>query len=148
MSIDYFDIAKSFRCAIEKALSLNYLVGNMRFFPNGCCDYSSEFLQKYMFEEYGTDTALVSGTYGDDSHSWLETDEGIIIDITGDQYKRRRGKMYYNCPVYVGPMDAFHRIFKLYQDKFMYDSISDYYCFKDKKHNYGVIVNNFRETYL
>lgn len=53
---------------------------------------------------------------GSDSHVWLTLENGDIVDITGDQYKKREGTLYYDWPVYVGKMDAFHSQFRLNGD--------------------------------
>lgn len=59
----------------------------------------SDFSQSYM---------LVSGITDSESHVWLTLENGNIVDITGDQYKDRSGSLYYDLPVYVGKMGAFH----------------------------------------
>ena len=67
-------------------------------------------MAEYLFEKEIT-TENVCGTYrkgGFDnkfSHAWLETKEGIIIDITLDQFKIFKN-IYPN--VYVGRYDYFY----------------------------------------
>ena len=48
---------------------------------------------------------------GVQSHAWLELSDGVIVDITGDQFKYDKVFLNYNVPVYVGKMDAFHALF-------------------------------------
>ena len=44
---------------------------------------------------------------------WLTLENGVIVDITGDQYSTRTGTLYYDLPVYVGQIDVFHKQFRL-----------------------------------
>lgn len=84
-------------------------------FPIGCCGMASDLLQRYLFEQ-GIFTWYMSGRHGygidSESHAWLETTDGTIIDITGDQYKYK--KLKFKTPVYVGVLaDRFHDRFEL-----------------------------------
>lgn len=109
-----YEIAKSFREAIERAIIVGDLTEiDMQKFPVGCCSYASDLLQRYLIEQ-GFFTWYISGNYGRgqeaQSHAWLETEDGIVIDITGDQYKYK--KLFFAQPVYVGPRkDGFHELF-------------------------------------
>ncbi len=110
-----YGIAYAFRSAIQKAVREG-AIREMQSFPRGCCRYASDLLQRYLFEQ-GIPTWSVSGRYGygrkAESHAWLENEEGIVIDITGDQYKFK--KLKFSEPVYVGVRsDGFH-------DKFILD---------------------------
>ena len=112
---DLFHIASAFRMAIEKAVKAGE-IREMDTFPFGCCSYASDLLQRYLIERYGILTWYVSGRYGYgwdvESHAWLETQDGILIDITGDQYRHK--KLKFTEPVYVGPNDdGFHNNFEL-----------------------------------
>lgn len=82
-----YEIATVFRAAIEKALGAGEL-REMMSFPSGCCSYASDLLQRYLIERYDFFTWYMSGQYGygwgGESHAWLETQEGTVIDITGD----------------------------------------------------------------
>ena len=85
----------------------------MRDFPSGACGYASELLQRYLWEK-GVFTLYVSGQYGHgwsaQNHAWLETREGTVIDITGDQFKYKTPR--FTDPVYVGPREnGFHNMF-------------------------------------
>lgn len=110
------EIAIKFRCAIEKAIQAGELRdSNLENFPNGCCNYISDFLQRYLYE-HGIETLCVFGKYGygwdSESHVWLVTINNIIIDITGDQYKHNRAMLNYDIPVFVGEADKFHKLFE------------------------------------
>lgn len=90
----YFELAKSFRNAIEDCISNGQIsVRFLRNFPTGCCSYASDLLQKY-FYEHNIETFYMSGRTREDSHAWIETYDKVVIDITGDQYRLD--------PVYVG----------------------------------------------
>lgn len=112
---DLYEIAVAFRAAIEEAIRAGE-IREMLSFPTGCCTYASDLLQRYLIERYDFFTWYMSGRYeygwDGESHAWLETQEGTIIDITGDQYKNK--KLKFTEPVYVGPRtDGFHNKFKL-----------------------------------
>ena len=81
----WFEMASSFRKAIEDAIdSGNLHEVNLLGFSVGCCTYASDLLQRYLFEN-GIVTIQMSGEYGNgrtgESHAWLETLDGIVIDI-------------------------------------------------------------------
>ena len=110
-----FEIATAFRAAIEEAVRAGEL-RELNSFPRGCCSYASDLLQRYLIEQYGFFTWYMSGRYGygwdAESHAWLETKVGIVIDITGDQYALM--KLKFTIPVYIGPRaDGFHDKFEL-----------------------------------
>ena len=110
-----YEIASAFRLAIEDAVMAGE-IREMRGFPTGCCSYASNLLQRFLFEQYTLSTWYMSGRYGygwnAESHAWLETQDGVVIDITGDQYKFK--ELNFIKPVYVGPRaDGFHDQFEL-----------------------------------
>ena len=70
-------------------------------------------LGRYLLEQAGVRSLYTSWTIGSESHVWLTLENGNIVDITGDQHKNQSGILYYDLPVYVGKMDAFHSQFKL-----------------------------------
>lgn len=116
--VDIENIAIRFRAAIEEAILTEDFSSdiNMLSFPRGCCTYASDMLQKCLYD-HGIKTWYISGQYGygwdAESHSWLETNDGIVIDITGDEYCDRKPPIKYCKKVYVGPRDAFHKLFQL-----------------------------------
>lgn len=112
---DLYEIATAFRAAIDEAVRAGE-IREMTTFPRGCCSYASDLLQRYLIEQHGIFTWYMSGRYGygwdAESHAWLETQDGIVIDITGDQYAFKELK--FTEPVYVGPRtDGFHDKFEL-----------------------------------
>ena len=89
-------LAQAFREGIEKAVESGDISSittktTMPYFPKGCCEIASDLLAQYLLEK-GTHTKSVHGEYDFDDwenkfpHTWLETDGGIIIDITADQF--------------------------------------------------------------
>lgn len=113
---DLFRIASLFRTAIEEAVRYGE-IREMATFPCGCCAFASELLQRYLIEQYDVPTWYVSGRYGygwtGESHAWLETQDKVVIDITGDQYKYSE-QLRFTEPVYIGVRrDGFHDKFEL-----------------------------------
>lgn len=97
---ELYQIAFRFREAIITAKrSGEFDYGDrMRRFPGGCCDDTCDLLGFYLWEKYRIHTRQRNGYYEAEmtNHVWLITDNRIIIDITGDQF---RGTWK---PVYVG----------------------------------------------
>ena len=89
----------------------------MHRFPFGCCDDASDLLAFYL-KQNGIETAQINGVYRDEdpenitNHVWLKTQDGLIIDITGDQFRLRLELLNYSVPVYVGDEDALHCLFQ------------------------------------
>jgi hypothetical protein len=54
-------------------------------FPNGSCGPSADILAQYLSSKGIKDIEYVYGENNSKSHGWLEI-EGLIIDITGDQF--------------------------------------------------------------
>lgn len=110
--------ANQFRNAIDAARNdARFPINDrMRRFPQGCCDDTSD-LFAYFLRHKGIPTIQVNGKYQDDdpehtqNHVWLKTDDDIIVDLTGDQFKNSSLFRYYNIPVYVGEEDTFHSFF-------------------------------------
>ena len=123
-------LAKEFRNAIELAIEDGELEDDSSWirFPNGCCGEASTLLAEYLRHQ-GMQTWYVCGTYypstdsaednwkQSQSHAWITdanpktTDDYIIIDITGDQFKYNSEFGFYDSRVYVGPIDEFHSLF-------------------------------------
>ncbi len=115
-------LAQSFRVGIERAIesgsiSSKTTKSTMSYFPKGCCEVASDLLAQYLLEN-GVHTKSVHGEYDyDDSwnsfpHTWLETDEGVIIDITADQFIGKNAFSEYNFfPCYVGLDREFYSLF-------------------------------------
>ncbi len=115
-------LAQSFREGIERAvksgsISSRTTKSTMPYFPKGCCEVASDLLAQYLLEN-GVHTKSVHGEYDYDDwenkfpHTWLETDEGVIIDITADQFV---GKKVFDTftllPCYVGLDRGFYSLF-------------------------------------
>lgn len=114
-------LATHFRSAIDTALSEGKFDKDFSFynFPRACCGDASELLAQYLLSN-GIKTYYVCGNYYFDditmnsqSHAWLWTADRTIIDITGDQFKHDSTFLNYDIPVYVGPKDEFHKLFKV-----------------------------------
>ena len=110
--------ATHFRSAIESAQSdgvFTYDVGPdgyrrpglMSRFPADCCDSASWLLHRFILEVLSLDSVCVIGAYQRDEkpteyHSWLRLKDGLVIDITGDQFRNRREFGCFNRPVFCG----------------------------------------------
>ncbi len=81
-------------------------------FPNGTCGITCCLLGHYLLKE-GIKTYYVSGNFHSQSHAWLNTDNGVFIDITADQFKRNKELLNFDIPVYVGYSNDFHDLFKV-----------------------------------
>lgn len=115
---DIFSMAAEFRTALLKARKNREFSddGLIERFPGGNCGIVCDLLGRYLIEQAGVRSWYTSGKIGFESHVWLTLENGDIVDITGDQYKNQSGSLYYNLPVYVGKMDAFHSQFRLNGD--------------------------------
>ena len=109
-----------FRCAIDKAKTAGEFVSDISFykFPRGCCGDASDLLGEYLLEN-GINSLYVCGNrYFDDpeegtqSHAWLLVN-GMIADITGDQFSDRSCYYNYDITDYYGPCDDFHKLFEV-----------------------------------
>lgn len=109
-------LAKKFRDAIECAKE-NGERDKLHFFlkfPRGCCGDASDLLAKYLSDN-GIKTFQIRGDYFEptpQSHTWLSTEDNIIIDITGDQFSNNVLYDYFDIPVYVGLESDFHKKFQ------------------------------------
>lgn len=117
--------AYRFRQAIEDAKeagefkSNKYRFERMNRFPHDCCDDAADLFTHYLFIKYNVDSIRVDGEYYDKkhgrcAHSWQVTD-GLLIDLTGDQFEADASIPIKANAVYVGAMDAFHRQFQIFR---------------------------------
>ena len=74
-------------------------------FPHGSCGDASNHLGEWLAEQGVSGLEYVCGELQERSHAWLEHD-GLIIDITVDQFENSPGK------VYVSEDRSFHRQFE------------------------------------
>ena len=120
MMKDIKRLATQFRNAIDAAKDdrIFFRETIFREFPRGCCGIASELLAQFLLES-GIRTYYICGNYREgsfdnfQSHAWLETEDDIIIDITGDQFRYNPAFLNYNKPIYVGLMDDFHNLFEI-----------------------------------
>ena len=119
MNENIVQLAKKFRDAIDVAKSHGEFDGDFSFchFPRGCCGDACLLLGHYLLTK-GINSRYVCGTYHGkqgsfQSHAWLLTDDEIIIDITGDQFKERKDFLNYSIATYYGPIDTFHAMFQV-----------------------------------
>lgn len=109
-------IAYRFRTAIEKAIEAGESESFFRKFPTGQCGHTTDMLIQYLLDLGYQHVIYVNGTYygneWDDrwSHTWLELD-GIIVDITGDQFKHHPYPLKNDVPIFVGPPNDWYRLF-------------------------------------
>ena len=113
-------LATQFRNAIEHAYALGEFKYELCFksFPRGCCGDATDLLGQFLLE-HGWESDYVCGSYYYDnpelnsqSHAWLRV-EGLVVDITGDQFKNREEFLYFGLPVYVGKPGKFHKLFRV-----------------------------------
>lgn len=110
-----------FRNAINQAKKRGALDWHSTFskFPDDCCDMTCDLLGQYLLES-GIETYQINGVNKYDSnwhHVWLVTTEGVIVDITGDQFI---GKILNDGdvdPVHVGREGIVHKIFCIKQER-------------------------------
>lgn len=125
-----FELADRFRKAIIEAKYNRDFASDLRMyrFPNGCCDDAADLFAHYLYVEYNIVSIRVDGSYDDVNdfenncnHSWLEIGD-TIVDLTGSQdiFKYNPLFLCYSEDVYVGPMDDFHKLFRIYRRKKSY----------------------------
>ena len=120
--IEIRGLARSFRKGIERAvesgnISSRTTKSTMPYFPKGCCEVASDLLAQYLLEN-GIHTKSVHGEYDYDDwenkypHTWLETEGGVIVDITADQFARNKVFTSFDLmPCYVGTDRSFYSLF-------------------------------------
>ena len=75
-------------------------------------------LCQYLIDKGFSNIEYANGTYYSDdpenwqSHTWLVV-EGIVVDITADQFKYATPPLKRNISVYVGPMCDYYRLFEI-----------------------------------
>ena len=111
-----FDEARHFRDTIDIAKENGEFKTINPFFnfPIDCCDHTCDLLGQYLLER-GIITHQVNCVSKYDEswhHVWLETNDGILIDITGDQFIGRISQLKETPKaVYVGEKGQIHNIF-------------------------------------
>ena len=113
-------LATQFRNAIDRAHALEEFKDELFFksFPRGCCGDATDLIGQFLLE-HGWESNYVYGSYYYDnpemnsqSHAWLRV-EGLVVDITGDQFKNHEEFLNFNHPVYVGKPGKFHKLFRV-----------------------------------
>jgi len=100
-------------------------------FPHECCDDMCDLLGQFLIEK-GLVIFKVHGTYRMDcwanqySHVWLILEDGMIIDLTGDQYKNDPNMLNYDIPCYMGKKNNLYNLFSEEQETYPYHGIDDY----------------------
>jgi hypothetical protein len=85
-------IVSKYRKALKKVAQQSQIEG-LKDFPVGACGVTSELLGAYLLECGFEGLQIASGNdRSGQSHSWLEL-RGIIIDITGNQFKTNKHKV-------------------------------------------------------
>ncbi len=121
MKKHYCEIKKmvlDFRRAIEVAQANKEPGEFFRKFPVGQCGNTSDMLAQYFLDNGIGPITYVNGTYyGNDfekmqCHTWLVV-YGLVIDITGDQFKYYEEPLKNDVPVYVGEMIKYYQIFEI-----------------------------------
>lgn len=113
-------LVEEFRNAIELAKNDKCFVDDISFnrFPRGCCGDTCDLLAEYLMG-YGIRTYYVCGTFSSNSlesvcsHAWLEMENGVIIDITGDQFRTNSELLNNDISVYVGRKSNFYNLFSV-----------------------------------
>lgn len=110
-----YELVEKFREAIDAAKSNREF--NTRSclskFPDDCCDMTCDLLGEYL-REHGIHTFQINGEHKYDyqwHHVWLNTSDGAVIDITGDQFSGKPGFPHDIASVYVGEENEVHEIF-------------------------------------
>lgn len=109
-----YEIAVSFRKAILLMIrDRTYFdkKDRIQYFPRGCCDDSADLLGYYLMIEHQIKSKQMKGIYMSSDpwnrtyHAWTQLENGVIIDITADQFLSLS-----ECPdgVYVGMPNEFY----------------------------------------
>lgn len=108
----------SFRNAIESAIENNEKGEFFRKFPTGQCGNTSDLLAQYLIDNGIGPITYVCGTYygysieENCSHAWLNVN-GLVVDITCDQFKNYDEPLKCDIPIYIGPMTEYYQLFEV-----------------------------------
>lgn len=144
---ELFDICVKFRYAIEKVKKENGFFSTiptkdrMSCFPKECCDDTSDLLGYYLKSNYNIDTKQLVKVYKSDDnleclHCVLILPDGIVIDLTGDQFDDKRES------VYVGKEDDWLKNMKFKSEDNNYDFFSENYV--RLIHDYKAIIKKMK----
>lgn len=110
------ELVVDFRKAIEAAMANGEQGELFRKFPVGQCGHVSDLLAQFFVDKGFGPITYVNGTYYGkygtimQAHTWLVVD-GLIIDITGDQFKHHAAPLTNDVPIYIGPMNKYYQLF-------------------------------------
>ena len=110
------ELVINFRKAIESAKANGEPGELFRKFPVGQCGHVSDLLAQYLIDKGIRPITYVNGTYCGkcgsviQAHTWLVVD-GLVIDITGDQFKYHKMPLTNDVPIYIGPMTRYYQLF-------------------------------------
>lgn len=149
-----YKLVEIFRCAIDDAkLSKKFNSNSCLFrFPDDCCDVTCDLLAEYL-REHDIYTFQINGKNMYDNqwhHVWLNTFDGVIIDITGDQFNGKPGFPNNIASVWVGKENEVHKMFcvdrkkeenTVFSDPLQYDGYGGKPSARQKKliHAYEII---------
>lgn len=150
--------ATKFRNAIYRAKKHGDLNWHPTFakFPDDCCDMTCDLLGQYLLES-GIETYQINGVNKYDSswhHVWLVTTEGVIVDITGDQFIGKILNEEEVDPVHVGREGIVHKIFcmkQMREENTRFDDPCDYSGFGGRpsfRQERLIMLNNAIRKYL
>ena len=112
---EIYRLASEFRAAIEKT---SFDKPPMDHFPHGACGDSSLLLSEYLTQHgyksrYYCGEHAFGGERNSQTHAWVILENGIFVDITGDQFKNKPEFLNYDAPVYVGEKNDFFELFSI-----------------------------------
>ena len=115
-----YELVAKFRNAIDTAKSRREFNSRSCLFkfPDDCCDITCDLLGEYL-KEHGIHTFQINGRHKYDfqwRHVWLNTFDGVVIDITGDQFNGKKGFSNNISGVWVGEENEVHDIFALVEN--------------------------------
>ena len=142
--MDIFEEVSDFREAIDTAKEDGKFVHISPFdkFPTECCQYASDLLAQYLFEK-GIKTEQVNGVLKFDEtwhHVWLLTEDGTVIDITGDQFIGKISQLNEKPKsVYIGKEGELQKLFclkKITQANTNFINENEFTCFNKQPNPY------------
>lgn len=144
---ELYELVEKFRHAIDDAkLKRAFNRSSCLFsFPVDCCDMTCDLLAEYL-REHGIHTFQINGKHIYDNqwhHVWLNTFDGVVIDITGDQFNEMEGFSNKISGVWVGDENEVHEIFCVDREREENTNFTDPLLFN----NFGGIPN-FRQKRL
>lgn len=117
------EIALNFRKAFESAKyddRVKKLYINR--FPTGACGEVCDIIAEYLLNYKNVKCKIINGQFLYDefdhrySHTWIEIEDNLIIDITADQFKNNpifENVKGFAISCYVGPKTPLHDLFEI-----------------------------------